>query len=105
MVGDLLQVPAALDADHGLPAEAEHQRVGHRDDLHDPGLDQPLDPLPDRGLGEPDRLADGGVGAAAVFLELLDYLLRKMVQDGARGAAPGGAPVPAGRYWLPAQSA
>ncbi|GAA3136129.1 hypothetical protein GCM10020001_068400 [Nonomuraea salmonea] len=47
LVGDRLQVALAVDADHGLAGEAERERVGDRDDLHDPGVLQPLDALPD----------------------------------------------------------
>ena len=47
LVGDLLHVAVAAQADHGLAPEAELERVGDRDDLHDAGLVQPLDALPD----------------------------------------------------------
>ncbi len=60
------------DADHRLAGEAQLQRVGHRDDLHDPRLAQPLDPAAHRSLGEPDRLGDGAVGLPAVALKCLD---------------------------------
>src|SRR5205823_2539390 len=86
-----LQVPLALDANHGLTAEAERHRVGDRDDLHDAAVDQPLDPLPDRGLGQADRLADCRVGPPAVLLELLDDPFRGVVEDDARGP-PGSVP-------------
>ena len=55
-------------------------RVGDRDDLHDAGLDQLLHPLPHRGLGQPDRLADAGVGPATVLLQLLDDRLGGVIQ-------------------------
>ncbi len=42
--------------------EADLERVGDGDDLHDAGVEQPLHPLAHRRLGQPDRLADGGVG-------------------------------------------
>ena len=97
LVGDLLQVAVAADADHGLAAEAEHQRVGHRDDLHDAGLLQPLHALPDGGLGQPDRLADRRVGLAAVGLQLLDDPLGDLVErrrdDGAAAARAVGHPI------------
>ena len=53
---DAAEVALDLEADHRLAPEAERQRVGDRDDLHDAGLDEPLHPLADRGLGEPDLL-------------------------------------------------
>ena len=69
-----------VDPDHRLAAEAELQRVGDRDDLHDAGVGEPLHPLAHGGLGEPDRLADRGVGAAAVLLQLLDDRLGDVVE-------------------------
>jgi len=59
--------------------EAQRQRVGDRDDLHHAGVLETLDSLPDGGLGQPDRLADRGVGPSAVFLQLLDDLLGDIV--------------------------
>ena len=76
-----------VDADHRLPAEAELERVGDGHDLHDPGLGEPLDPLPHGGLGEPDGLADRGVGASAVLLQLLDDRLGHVVEHGVPFAA------------------
>ena len=32
------------------------QRIGDRDDLHHAGVEQPLHPLADGGLGQPDGL-------------------------------------------------
>ena len=51
-----------------------------RDDLHHAAVDETLDALPDRGLGQADDLADGGVRAASVLLELLDDRLRDVVE-------------------------
>src|SRR5579862_6081409 len=82
LVGDLLQVTVGLDGDHRLALEAEHEGIGDRDDLHDPGLLQPLHALPDGCLGKPDRLADRRVGTPAVFLQLLDDLLGDIVEYG-----------------------
>ena len=58
------------DADHRLAREAELERVGDRDDLHDAGVGEPLHALAHGGLREPDDLADRGVGATSVLLEL-----------------------------------
>ncbi len=66
-------------------AKPSSKRVGHRDDLHDAALDQPLDPLAHRGLRQPHRLADGGVRAAPVGLQLLDDGLGRGVQVAAPG--------------------
>ena len=90
-VGHRLDGALDVDPDHRLPAEAELEGVGDGDDLHDPGLGEPLHPLAHGGLGEADRLADRGVGATAVLLQLLDDRLGDLVEDGAlpRGA-PGG---------------
>jgi len=75
LVSDLLHGAVAAQADHRLTPEAELERVGHGDHLHDAGLVQPLDALPDGGLGQPDRLADRRVGPPSVRLQLLDDLL------------------------------
>ena len=72
------------DADHGLAGEAELQRVGDRDDLHDPRLAQALDPAAHRRLGQPDRLGDGAVGLAPVALQRLDDGPVGRVEEGAR---------------------
>ena len=69
-VGDRLELAAGPDPDHRLPGEAELEGIGDGHDLHDAALDQPLHPLPHGGLGEPDDLADRGVRAPAVLLEL-----------------------------------
>ena len=79
-VGDRLQRALDPDADHRLAGEAELERVGDRDDLHDAGVEQPLDPLADRGLGQADDLADGCVGTPAVLLQLLDDGLRDVIE-------------------------
>ena len=85
---DLGRVAAHLDAHHRLAGEAELHRVGHRDDLHDAGLLQLLNPLAHGRLAEAHGLADLGVGAAPVLLELLDDRFRDRV-EGER-ARPGG---------------
>ena len=85
-VGDRLEVARGPYADHGLAGEAELERVGDRDDLHHAGVEQPLHPLADRRLGQPDRLADRRVRPPAVLLELLDDLLGHVVEQGV--AAP-----------------
>ena len=80
--------------------------IGDRDDLHHARTDQPLHPLPDGGLGEPDRLADGGVRPAAVLLELFDDRLGDVVQHhprspvtarSERSDSAAAVPPPAGR--------
>ena len=58
--------------------------VAADDDLHDAGLEHPLDALPHGGLGEPDRLGDGGIGLPAILLEQLDDLLRDVIEPGLR---------------------
>ena len=70
LVGDRLDVAGHRDRDHRLPGQADLHRIGDRDDLHDAGVDQPLHPLAHRRLGQPDRLADRGVRAAPVLLQL-----------------------------------
>ena len=60
--------------------EADLQRIGHRDDLHDARLEQPLHPLAHRRLGQADGLADGRVRPPAVLLELLDDGLGDVVE-------------------------
>ena len=62
LLGDLLEVIAAPDPDHGLAAEPQRHRVGHGDDLHRPGVEQPLDPLAGRGLGQAKRAGCFTVG-------------------------------------------
>jgi hypothetical protein len=72
LVGDRLDGAAHRDGDERLAGEADLHRVGHRDDLHDARVDELLHALPHRGLGQPDRLADRRVRAAAVLLQLFD---------------------------------
>ena len=79
-VDDRVEVALGLDADHRLPGEPDLQRVGDRDDLHDPGADQPLHPLPDGGFGQPDRSGDRRIRPPAVLLELLDDGLGQVVE-------------------------
>ena len=63
-------------------------RIGDGDDLHHAGLEEALDPLADRRLGQSHRLGELGVGAAAVGLELADDLLVDLVDaDGAGQSA------------------
>ena len=66
--------------------EADLQRVGDRDDLHDAGVEQPLHALADGGLGQADGLADRGVRPPAVLLQLLDDRLRDVVEGDAVAA-------------------
>ena len=47
---------------------------------------EPLHALAHGGLGQPDHLADGGVRATAVLLELLDDRLRDVVEVGTSAA-------------------
>jgi hypothetical protein len=54
--------------------------VGHGDDLHHAGVDQPLHALPDGRLGETYHFADRGIRTTAVGLELFDDRLRHVVQ-------------------------
>src|SRR5215469_10247522 len=81
MSGNPLQVAAAADTDHGLAREAERHWIGHSDDLHGASIDEPLDALPHGCLGKPNGLSDRRVGAPAILLELLDYLLRQVIKD------------------------
>src|SRR5262249_45753455 len=90
LAGYLFEVAAALDADHGLPVEAQRHWVGHRDDLDDAAVDQKLHALPDAGLGQADRLPDRGVGTPPVLLQLLDDQLGHFVEGYLAG--PGTAP-------------
>ena len=50
----------------------ERERVGDGDHLHRAGVDQALHPLAHRGLRQPDRRRQPGVGQPAVVLQLLD---------------------------------
>ena len=81
---ELAHVAVGADADHRLAVEADAQRVGDRDDLHDARVEQPLHALAHRGLGEPDGLGDRGVRAPAVVLELADDLHRDVVEERVR---------------------
>ena len=53
----MVQVALALDADHRLPEEPQGEGIGDGDDLHHAGLQQPLDPLAYRRLGQAYGLA------------------------------------------------
>ena len=72
LVGHHPHVAFDGEPDHGLAGEAELERIGHGDDLHDPGLAQPLHPAPHGRLGQAHRLGDGPVGLSPVALERLD---------------------------------
>ena len=72
-------VALTTDADHCLPAEPQLHRVGDRDDVHHPGINQPLHPLAHRGLRQPHLLADPRIGAATIALEFLDDGLGHLV--------------------------
>ena len=76
----LQDVAGDLHADHGLAAEAERERIGDRDDLHDLVLDEPLHALAHCGLRQPDLRASRGVGEPAVVLEQLDERLVGVVE-------------------------
>src|SRR5882757_3228327 len=54
--GELAHIAVDLDPDHGLTVEADPEWIGHRDDLHHPGVEEALDPLPYRRLRQADRL-------------------------------------------------
>ena len=90
-LGDHGSVPLGADADHGLAAEADLERVGDGDDLHHAGVQQPLHPLPDGGLRQPDGLPDGRVWTSTVLLQLLDDPLRQLVEHEAGPVAGGHA--------------
>lgn len=72
LLRDRVEVALGVDADHRLPGEAKLHRIGDRNDLHDPVVDEPLHPLAHRRLGEAHRLADSGVRHPAVSLQLFD---------------------------------
>jgi hypothetical protein len=80
LVGDRFELAHRLDPDHRLAGEAQLEGVGDRDDLHHAAVGEPLHPLPYGRLGQADHLADGGVGPAAVLLELLDNGLGDLVE-------------------------
>src|SRR5262249_56412673 len=67
-VGYRAHVAGHLDTDHHLAREAEHERVGDGHDLHDPGVEQALYPLPHGCLRQADDLRQTGVGHTAVAL-------------------------------------
>jgi hypothetical protein len=77
---DCTAVAGHPDPDHRLPEEAQLHRVGHRDDLHDPGFGELLHALAHGRLAEPDGLPDLGVRPSTVFLQLLDDGLRHLVE-------------------------
>ena len=64
-------VALAANADHGRPREPHGERVGDRNDLDHARVDQPLDPLADRGLGQPHCLPDGFLEAQRTKLRVL----------------------------------
>ena len=104
LVGDGLDVALDADPDHRGAVEAHLHRVGDRDDLHDPRLDEPLHPLTHGRLGEADRLADGRVGPTAVLLQLLDDRLADVVEDDADGSIAGNHGVHPGGCFPPKAS-
>jgi len=55
--------------------EAHLQGIGHRDDLHDLGVQQALDALAHRGLGEADGPADRPMRALLQAMNNSDHLL------------------------------
>ena len=57
-IGDLGDIAPNLDAHHGLSGEAQAQGIGHGDDFHHAGIDEPGDPLTDGSLGQPHGLAE-----------------------------------------------
>ncbi len=72
------------DTDHGFASEPHPERVRDRDDLHDSRVEQSLDPLAYRGLGQAHRGGHGRVGTSAVLLELLDDRFVDVVEEGFR---------------------
>jgi hypothetical protein len=79
-VGHRAEIALDPQPDHGLPAEPHLQGIGDGHDLHDPGIQHALHSLPHSSLGQTYRLADAGIGAAAIFLELFDDSLGDIVQ-------------------------
>jgi hypothetical protein len=79
-LGEHTRVSAGSNTDHGLAIEAKLHWVGYGNNLHHAGLGELLDALANCGLTEANRLADFGVGAAPVLLELLDDRLGYIVQ-------------------------
>ena len=69
-------------------AKPSVQRIGDGDDLHDAGVEQPLHPLPDRGLGQPDDLGQRRVGLAAVRCSCSMMRLLTSSTPGPREACP-----------------
>ena len=80
-IRDRAGVPPRAHADHGLPGEADLQRVGDGHDLHHARVEQPLHTLTDGRLGEPDGGGDPRIGPPAVLLQLLDDRARDVVED------------------------
>ena len=81
LVGDRLE--GAADPDRrSSPAGRSRARVGSvtATTCITPRVDQPLHALADGGLGQPDHLADRGVRASAVLLQLLDDGLGHVVE-------------------------
>ncbi len=67
-----LDVPLDVDPDHCLPGEADGEGVGDGDDLHHALVEQLLNSLAHGRLRQAHGLADGGVRAPPVLLQLLD---------------------------------
>ncbi len=80
-LGGSIQIPGHADADHGGAGKAHLQWIGYGDDLHHTRVQEALDPLSHGRFRQPDRLADGAVGAPAVGLEFLDDRLGDVVED------------------------
>lgn len=81
-IGDGVDVAVDPDADHCLAGKAELCGIGDRHDRNDPGPEKPVHPLAYRRLREADRLRNCGVRSAAILLQLLDNLLREVVEPG-----------------------
>jgi len=77
-----LRIAFHSDPDHRRAGEPHLERIGHGDDLHDSAVLEPLHPLPNRRLGQAHGLADGGVRATPVLLQLLDDRLGNIVKGG-----------------------
>jgi len=79
-LGDRGQVAVDADADQRLAAKPHLEGVGHRDDLHDAGVEQPLDPLPHGRLREADLLGNGRVRLPPILLKVLDDRLGDVIE-------------------------